>query len=126
MPEIIFEQESYAIVGAAIHVHNELGCGFVESVYQEAFEIELKYRSIPYIREAPLRINYRGGPLKKGFNADFICYDKIIVELKAVRELDAINQSQAFNYLKASRLILGILINFGKPQLDTQRILKTY
>ncbi|TLX75264.1 GxxExxY protein [Labilibacter sediminis] len=121
MSQLIFRQESYAIIGAAMKVHNELGCGFIESVYQEAFEIELNLRQIPFIREAPLLINYRGQRLNKEFRVDFICYNKIILELKAVQEFSNIHQAQVLNYLKASDLSLGLLINFGNTELETQR-----
>jgi GxxExxY protein len=121
MSTIIFREESYAIIGAAMKVHNELGCGFLESVYQEAFELELKYRNIPFIREAPLYITYRGEKLNKGFRVDFICYNKIIVELKAVHEFTPLHEAQILNYLKASNFSLGLLINFGNLELETKR-----
>ncbi|WP_066628904.1 GxxExxY protein [Labilibacter marinus] len=124
MTNIIYRQESYAIIGAAMKVHNELGCGFLESVYQEAFEVELKHRNIPYLREAPLSINYRGAKLNKEFRVDFICYDKVIVELKAVREFISIHEAQVLNYLKVSGISLGLLINFGNIELETKRFVK--
>lgn len=87
--EIIYKQESYNIVGAAIEVHKELGCGFLEAVYAEAFELELIRQGIPYQREAALNIEYKGIELQKQYYADFICYDKIIVELKAINRWKA-------------------------------------
>ena len=121
MSKILFQQESYAIIGAAMKVHNELGCGFLESVYQEAFEIELKTRKIPYQRESSLLIEYRGHKLNKEFRADFICYNTIIIELKAVKKIKPIHEAQILNYLKATNLTLGILINFGNLELMTKR-----
>ena len=121
MSKILFQQESYAIIGAAMKVHNELGCGFLESVYQEAFEIELKTRKIPYQRESSLLIEYRGHKLNKEFRADFICYNTIIIELKAVKKIKPIHEAQILNYLKATNLSLGILINFGDLELMTKR-----
>ena len=111
---MVYQNESYAIRGAAIKVYNTLGCGFLEAVYQEALEIEFVKRGIPYEREKELRIVYDGVVLNKTYIADFVCYDKIIVELKAVKELDDSYRSQVFNYLKATGFKLGLLINFGK------------
>ena len=111
---LVYQNESYAIRGAAIKVYNTLGCGFLEAVYQEALEIEFVKRGIPYEREKELRIVYDGVVLNKTYIADFVCYDKIIVELKAVKELDDSHRSQVFNYLKATGFKLGLLINFGK------------
>jgi len=122
IPEIIYKPESYNIVGAAIEVHKELGCGFLEAVYAEAFELELIRLGIPYQREAPLSIEYKGIELQKLYYADFICYDKIIVELKAINRLESLHDSQVLNYLKASKHKLGILLNFGEKSLKTKRI----
>ena len=110
---IIYSKESYKIAGAAMKVYNTLGCGFLEPVYQEALEIEFQRRGIPYKREEELDIYYDGILLKKKYIADFVCYDKIIVELKAVCELDDGNRAQVRNYLKATGYKLGLLINFG-------------
>ena len=110
---IIYSKESYKIAGAAMKVYNTLGCGFLEPVYQEALEIEFQRRGIPYKREEALDIYYDGILLKKKYIADFVCYDKIIVELKAVCELDDGNRAQVRNYLKATGYKLGLLINFG-------------
>ena len=103
-------------------VFNELGCGFLEKVYQEAFELELKARNIPYEREKAFRLYYRGIQLKQEYIADFICYEKIIVELKAVSELTDIHRSQVFNYLKATNIDLGLLVNFGETPLKVERL----
>lgn len=108
-----YSDESYAINGAAFEVYKELRHGFLEAVYQEALEIEFKKRNIPYEREKELTIYYHGHPLAKKYYADFVCYGKIIVELKAVSELDDANRSQVYNYLKATGYELGLLYNFG-------------
>ena len=110
---LLYENESYAIRGAAMKVYEILGHGFVESVYQEALEIEFRRRNIPYKREVEIKVYYYGVLLEKKFRADFVCYDSIIVELKAVSELDEGNLLQLCNYLKATHLRLGLLINFG-------------
>ena len=110
---LLYENESYAIRGAAMKVYEILGHGFVESVYQEALEIEFRRRNIPYKREVEIEVYYDGVLLEKKFSADFVCYDSIIVELKAVSELDEGNLLQLSNYLKATHLRLGLLINFG-------------
>ncbi|AFL84923.1 hypothetical protein Belba_2363 [Belliella baltica DSM 15883] len=119
---LIYKNESYNIIGAAMEVHKELGKGFLESVYQEALEIELAAYKIPYLREASLPIDYKNRMLSKYFVADFICYDKIILELKAISELSPEHTSQIFNYLKATGFKLGILINFGALSLEYKRI----
>ena len=105
--------ESYAINGAAMQVYNVLGHGFLESVYQEALAIEFTKRGIPYQREKELKIYYDGKELQQTYRADFVCYDDIIVEIKAVSELDGSHLSQVYNYLKATGFKLGLLINFG-------------
>ena len=122
--DLIYQDESYRIIGAAMRVHRELGCGFVELVYQEAFEVELTDRGIPFCREAQIVVNYKGKPLKKAFIADFLCFDKIVVELKAVSCLEGIHEAQLFNYLKATGFKLGLLINFGLTSLDYKRIVR--
>lgn len=111
---LVFPNESYAIRGAAMRVYNVLGSGFLEAVYQEALEIELEKRNIPYEKEKELEIYYDGIKLGKKYIADFVCYDKIILELKAVKELEDSHRSQIYNYLKATGFKLGFLINFGK------------
>lgn len=119
---LIYPEESYAIRGAAMRVYNVLGSGFLEAVYQEALEIELDRRHIPYEREKELEICYDGIKLGKKYIADFVCYGKIILELKAVKELDDSHRSQLYNYLKATGFKLGFLINFGKyDELQIER-----
>ena len=105
-----------------MEVHNTLGCGFLEAVYQEALAIEFDKRGIPYIRESELNIEYKGIILSKKYNADFVCYDKIIVETKALTELLTVHQSQVINYLKATKFKLGILVNFGEESLNYLRL----
>ena len=110
---IIRKEDSYKIVGAAMEVFNQLGHGFLEAVYQEALEREFKSRGIPYEREKELTIYYKGEPLEQTYKADFICYEDIIVELKAVTMLQDSHRSQVYNYLRATKNKLGLLINFG-------------
>lgn len=120
---IIFKDESYKIVGAAFKVYNWLGPGFLEAVYQEALEIEFKRQEIPYEREKELTIKYDGVELKQTYKADFVCFGKIIVELKAVSELDEAHRSQVYNYLHATGYKLGLLLNFGSAdELEKERI----
>jgi len=120
---ILFKDESYQIVGACMAVHSELGCGFLEAVYQEALEEEFKIKGIPYVREQFLDISYKGKLLNKTYQADFVCYGKIIVELKALAAITSVHQSQLINYLKASQMKLGLLVNFGGNSLDSKRVI---
>ncbi|MBQ6187222.1 MAG: GxxExxY protein [Prevotella sp.] len=120
---IIYKEESYKIVGAAFNVYNILGSGFLEAVYQEALEIEFQRQGIPFTREKELKIHYNGIELKQTYKADFICYDKIIVELKAVNTLEDIHRTQVFNYLHATGNKLGLLLNFGcSNELEMERV----
>lgn len=105
-------------------VHNELGCGFLEAVYQEALEIELETKQIPFIREKTLSIQYKNYCLKKTYIADFFCFNKIIVEIKAVNEFDSKHIAQVLNYLKATNTKVALLINFGNTKLQYKRIIK--
>nr|PZN23057.1 MAG: GxxExxY protein [Chloroflexota bacterium] len=113
MGKLLFEQETYAIIGAAIAVHRELGPGFLEAVYQEALEVELQLQGIPFERQKPLTIRYRGQPLRKMYVADYVCCGQIIIEIKALGRLTGAEEAQLINYLKASGLRVGLLINFG-------------
>ena len=122
MTKFLFEKETYNIRGCLINVHKELGCGFLENVYQDAFEQELKEAGIPYKREQRIQILYKGKPLNSEYIADFICYDRIIVELKAVSELTDVHFAQVLNYLTATNLDLGLLVNFGEKSLHVERI----
>ena len=116
-----YEQETYNIIGAAMKVHSELGPGFTERVYQEALAIEFSDRGIPFEREKEIHATYKGIELEGTFVPDFICYDKIIVELKAVKELDDVHRSQAINYAKIAGFNLSLLINFGESSLVKER-----
>ena len=120
--KIIFRDESFHLVGAALEVHKHIGCSFSEPVYQEAFEEELRLRGIPFEREKVINVTYKGKVLSKSFRPDFVCYDKIIVELKAVSEFTDEHISQVYNYLKASGFKLGLLVNFGTTSLKYKRI----
>ena len=105
-------------------VHRELGCGFLEAVYQEALEIEFQHLNIPYVREASIAIDYRGQSLKQKYYADFICYGNIIIELKAVEQLCSQHEAQVINYLEATKYKLGLLVNFGDISLRHKRLVR--
>ncbi len=121
--ELLCREEVYSIVGAAMEVHNKLGAGFAEKVYQQAMEIELKLRGVPFARQQPLRIFYKGVELDCTFKADLVCYGNVIVELKAFSDLCGTEQAQIINYLKATGLRVGVLINFGDAnRLDWHRL----
>lgn len=120
---IVYAEESYKIVGAAFEVYNKMGHGFLEAVYQECLELEFQKRGIPYEREKEIKIYYDGQELKQTYRADFVCYGKIIVELKAVSELNEAHHAQVYNYLHATCMKLGILLNFGNSEeLEKDRI----
>jgi GxxExxY protein len=126
MPEIIYKKESYAIIGACFEVYNEKGCGFLEPVYQECLGIEFEYQRIPAIAKPSLALSYRGRVLKQTYASDYVCFEKIIVELKAVSALADEHRAQLLNYLHATGFELGILVNFGHyPGLEYERIAKT-
>ena len=121
--DLIYKDEVYEIIGAAMEVHKELGNGFLEAVYHEALEKEFRNRNIPFESQMQFDIYYKGEILDKKYIADVICYGKIIIELKAVDKLSEEHYSQVINYLKASKLILGILINFGSKSLEFKRVI---
>ena len=118
----ILEDETYAIIGAAMEVHKQLGCGFTEKVYQDALEKEFILKGIPYMREARMKVSYKGELLASDYIPDFICYNLIVVELKAVEELDGMHRAQAINYARVSDLDLALLFNFGSLSLEYERL----
>jgi GxxExxY protein len=123
MTEILFKEEVYKIVGAAIEVHRELGSGFLEPVYHEAMQIELNAAAIPFQTQKLLHILYKSQQLKKQYSPDFVCYEKIIVELKALQHLTGIEEAQALNYLKATKFRVAVIINFGSHgKLEWKRL----
>ena len=123
--EILYPDECYKIQGAVFEVYREMGNGFLESVYQECLEKELTRRKIPFRTQVRLELSYKGDILEHIFKPDFICYDKIILELKSVKRLGPEHVSQVLNYLNASNLRLGLLINFGHyPRVEVKRIIK--
>ena len=122
MNNLIYKEESYQIIGACMEVHKTLGCGFLEPVYQEALSIEFQKQNIPYEKEKILSIIYKDIELEKKYIADFVCFSKIIVELKALSSLTSEHESQVINYLKATGFKLSILVNFGEESLKYKRI----
>jgi len=122
MTEIIYKEESYKIIGACFEVHRELGAGFLEPVYHKALMIEFARQKIPYIHEKELTIYYKNVLLDKSYFADFGCYDKIILEIKALNNLSSEHDAQVLNYLKATGFKLGILTNFGSKSLEYKRL----
>jgi GxxExxY protein len=120
---LVFPDESYIINGACMKVYRTLGNGFLEAVYQESIELEFKKREIPFVSQKPLTLLYQGQPLKQSYKTDFICYDKIIVEIKAISKLTDEHRAQVMNYLKATGYQLGFLYNFGHyPLLEIVRV----
>jgi len=119
----IFKQECYDVVGLCMLVHRELGSGFLEGVYQEALEIEFVKADIDHIRECQIEINYKGVILDKKYCSDFLCYNEIIVELKALKSLDNIHMAQLMNYMKATDKKVGLLVNFGSQSLEYKRVI---
>jgi GxxExxY protein len=117
--ELIYKEESYAIIGACFAVYRDKGCGFLEPVYHECFEIELEFQRIPFLSKPSQTLRYRGRTLIQTLSPDFICYDKIILEIKAVSELCDEHRAQVLNYLSATGCKLGLLVNFGHyPRME--------
>ena len=120
---LLYKDEVFAFIGAAIEVHRQLGSGFLESVYEEALTIELGVRQIPFVSQPKLNIYYKENPLTRVCIPDLMIYETIVVELKAVDQLTNREVAQVLHYLKATKLRLGLLVNFGKEKLDWQRII---
>jgi len=123
--EIVYKQEAYDVVGACFEVYNEMGCGFLEAVYQECLQIEIEIRGIPFRPQSELSLKYKGRSLLQKYQPDFICYEKIVLEIKAASELTDEHRAQVHDYLKATGYRLGLLVNFGHyPKLQYERIVK--
>lgn len=125
MVEIVFKDESYRIMGACFEVYKQMGCGFLEDVYQECLSFEFDDQKIPFIEKPTLDLAYKGRELEQKYVPDFLSFRKIIVELKAVKELANEHRAQVHNYLKATGFKLGLLVNFGHyPQIDWERTVR--
>jgi GxxExxY protein len=121
--EYLYKEECYKIIGCAMEVHKQLGNGFLEAVYQEALHYEFLKNSVPFYEQKPLEIHYKDIVLEKLYISDFICYDQIIIEIKVAKNLCDEHYSQVLNYLNATKLKLGLLINFGSPSLQYKRVI---
>jgi GxxExxY protein len=121
--KIIFKEECYLIQGAIFEVYKEIGAGFLESVYQECLEKEMTLRNIPFQKQVEIKIGYKGQDLNQHFIADIICFNSIIIELKACKAIEPIHRAQVMNYLKATKIRLGLLVNFNAyPKVEIERI----
>ena len=116
------DERTFKIIGCAMEVHKELGCGFLEAVYQEALEKEFVTQGIPFKAQPVIEIRYKGEPLEKKYQPDFVCYEEVIVEIKAMSGLTGLEESQLINYLKATGIRVGLLINFGNKSLEHKRL----
>jgi GxxExxY protein len=119
------DPQTYAVIGAAMEVHRQLGHGFLEAVYQEALAVEMRERAIPFGREVELPIHYKGLVLACTYRADFICFGELLVELKSIHELTQREQAQVIHYLKATGFSRGLLLNFGAKRLETKRFVRS-
>ena len=117
------DPRTYAIIGAAMEVHKQLGCGFLEAVYQEALAIEFSKRDIPFRREVHLPIHYKGALLATSYCVDFVCFGSVIIELKALAHMSGTEEAQVINYLKATGYEIGLLLNFGARSLQQRRLI---
>jgi GxxExxY protein len=123
--ELIFKEEAYAVIGACFEVYNDKGCGFLEAVYQECLELEFGLRGIPFQPQAELELAYKGRTLRQRYYPDFLCFGKIILEIKAASDLADEHRAQLHNYLKATGCRLGLLVNFGHAgKLQYERIVR--
>ncbi len=123
MTEILYREEAYRVMGACFEVYKEKGCGFLEAVYHECLSMEMADQKIPFQSHVPLALNYKGRPLLQRYTPDFLCYEKIVVEIKAVSVLADEHRAQVHNYLRATGHRLGLLVNFGHhPKLEWERI----
>lgn len=122
--ELLYKEESYAIIGACFEVYKEKGNGFVEPVSQECLELEMTAKEIPFTAQGALKLTYKGTELKQRYIPDFLCFDRVILEIKAVKQLTDEHRAQVLNYLKATGLRLGLLVNFGHyPKVEYERII---
>ena len=123
---IVFKQESYRILGACFAVYNDKGCGFVESVYHECLEIEFDHERIPFRSKPPQTLTYRGRTLTQTFHPDFVCFDKVLLEIKATESLADEHRAQVLNYLSTTSYELGLLVNFGHyPKIEHERFVRS-
>ena len=116
------DQQTHAIIGAAMEVHRQLGPGFLEQVYQQALAIEFSARTVPFLSEAELPVYYKGQRLACSYRTDFVCYDEVIVELKALKAISGVEEAQVLNYLKTTGFERALLLNFGCPRLEFKRL----
>ena len=117
-----FEAETYGILGACFEVYREKGCGFLEDVYQECLEIEFDIREIPFVCKPPLAIEYKGRPLRRHYEPDFVCFEKVILEIKAAKTIEDSHRAQLINYMRATNTSIGLLVNFGHyPKVQHER-----
>ena len=125
MTDIVYKDECYKVMGACFEVYKENGCGFVEPVYQECLALELASQNIPFQEQVELNLRYKGQPLTQTYKPDFVCFEKIIVEIKAVSALNDKHRAQVQNYLRATGFRLGLLVNFGHhPKVEWERIVR--
>ncbi len=126
MEDFLYKEETYRMLGACFEVYKEKGCGFLEAVYQECLEIEFEIQGILFVPKKPLALSYKGRPLKQKYEPDFICYDKIILEIKAVSTLADEHRAQVINYLNATGFKVALLVNFGHyPKVEHERLANT-